>query len=302
MTERFFKGWAKPGPVISNTPDLSPLEGVEGVFEEVTCDALSGFFRLHQLKKGHRFSTDDLLVAWYGTTQVSCARRVLDLGSGIGTVGMISAWRLQGAQFVTVEAQSQSVALAKRSAHFNELESRYEIREGDFRDPGVLYEDEKFDLITGSPPYFPMGSGALGDHPQKIACRFEVRGNIAAYCETAAKHLTFGGVFACIFPLHSGNAEVDRKLDQWARVREGAEAAGLVIVKMRPIVLREGDPALLAVCTMMRGDHLPEAVAAKARASLNGALWIEPDLIIRKTDGQIHPEYSCVKMSIGFRP
>lgn len=297
MTERFFKGWAKPGPVIANMPDVSPLEG-----EEVTCDAISGFYRLHQLKKGHRFSTDDLLAAWYGTTNVPCARRVLDLGSGIGTVGMISAWRLQGAQFVTVEAQSQSVALARRSARLNELTTRYEIREGDFRDPGVLQENEKFDLITGSPPYFPMGSGALGDHPQKIACRFELRGTVAAYCETAAKHLDFGGIFACVFPLHSGNAAIDGERDQWARVRDGAREAGLVIVKMRPIVLKEGDPALLAVCTMMRADHVSEGTVTQASAGANGALFCEPNLIIRKADGSIHPEYSIVKMSIGFPP
>jgi tRNA1(Val) A37 N6-methylase TrmN6 len=99
---------------------------------------------------GIGFSTDDILTAWYGTSWCPTARTALDLGSGIGTVGMICAWRLPGARFVTVEAQSESVALARSPARFNGLTDRYEIREGDFREPGVLRVEEKFDLITGS--------------------------------------------------------------------------------------------------------------------------------------------------------
>ena len=186
-----FKGWAKPGPI----PQGLPVPG-----EGETCDALSGHFRLLQLKDGHRFSTDDILTAWYGTTWAPTVRRGLDLGSGIGTVGMICAWRCPGATFVTVEAQEQSVALARRSAEANGLSDRYEIRLGDFRDPEVLADHEKFDLITGSPPYWPVEAGIVSEHPQKLACRFELRGSITDYCQTAARHLAPGGFFACVFP------------------------------------------------------------------------------------------------------
>src|SRR3982751_477113 len=106
MTDPFFKGWAKPGPIppgaSSGEPKVEPGE---------TLDAISGFFRIFQLENGHRFSTDDVLTAWYGTSWCPSARTVLDLGSGIGAVGMVAAWRLQGARFVTVEAQAESVRL-----------------------------------------------------------------------------------------------------------------------------------------------------------------------------------------------
>ena len=144
--ETHFKGWAKPGIV-----PPGPASGVTVASNE-TLDAISGHFRLFQLRAGHRFSTDDILTAWYGTSWCPSARTALDLGSGIGTVGMICAWRLPGARFVTVEAQSDSVMLAQKSARYNDLTGRYEIREGDFREPGVLRNDERFDLITGSPP------------------------------------------------------------------------------------------------------------------------------------------------------
>ena len=274
-----FKGWAKPGPV---PPGLD--SGV-AVGPNETLDALSGHFRLFQLRAGHRFSTDDLLTAWYGTTWCPSARAALDLGSGLGTVGMICAWRLPGAKLVTVEAQADSVALARKSARYNGIEDRYEIRAGDFRAPEIVRADEKFDLITGSPPYFPLGAGVESEHPQKLACRFELRGTVADYCATASKHLAAGGFFACVFPYEPA---------QRARVEAGARAAGLIIVRQRPVVFREGDPALVGLFGLMRADDLPEG--------FRGQTWVEPELVIRTRDGKIHPEYSAVKLAIGFPP
>ena len=277
--ETHFKGWAKPGPV---PPGLAAGVVVE---PHETLDAISGHFRLFQLRDGHRFSTDDILTAWYGTSWCPTARTAIDLGSGIGTVGMICAWRLPDAKFITVEAQAESVALARKSARYNGLADRYEIREGDFRAAGILKADETFDLVTGSPPYFPLGDGVESGHPQKLACRFELRGTVADYCTTAAKHLAPGGFFACVFPHEPA---------QLARVQSGARAAGLVVVRKRPVVFREGDPALVALFGLMRAEDLP--------GWFRGETWTEPDLVIRTRDGKIHPEYSAVKLAIGFPP
>jgi tRNA1(Val) A37 N6-methylase TrmN6 len=276
---RSFKGWTKPGPVPPGALGHGPAAE-----EGETLDAISGSFRLFQLRDGHRFSTDDVLTAWYGTSHCPTARTALDLGSGIGTVGMIAAWRLPGARFVTVEAQNESVHLARKSAAWNGLTERYDIRHGDFRDPGLLHESERFDLVLGSPPYFPPGSGPQSEHPQKIACRFEMRGTIADYCSTAARHLAPGGFFACVFPVSPA--------EQHDRVREGAAATGLTIVRWRPIVLREGAPPLLGLFGLMRREDLPPTVGT----------WTEPSLTIRTATGAVHPEYIAVKLSFGFPP
>jgi tRNA1Val (adenine37-N6)-methyltransferase len=278
-SETHFKGWAKSGPV---PPGLTSGVAVE---PDETLDAISGHFRLFQLRDGHRFSTDDILTAWYGTTWCPAAHTALDLGSGIGSVGMICAWRLPGAKFVTVEAQTESVALARKSANYNGLTGRYEIREGDFRAPEIFRDDEKFDLITGSPPYFPPDAGVQSEHPQKLACRFELRGTIANYCSTAANHLMPGGFFACVFP---------NEQTQLARMEAAATNSGLAIVRKRPVVFREGDPPLVALFGLMRAADLPDW--------FRGQTWTEPDLVIRTRDGKIHPEYSAVKLAIGFPP
>jgi tRNA1(Val) A37 N6-methylase TrmN6 len=208
---------------------------------------------------------------------------VLDLGSGIGSVGMIAAWRLRGARFVTVEAQEESVALARKSAAYNGLVDRYDIRHADFRESGAMADDERFDLVLGSPPYFPPGTGVEGDHPQKVACRFELRGDIGDYATTAATHLAPGGVFACVFPE-----------EQRGRSESAAAAAGLIVVRRRPVVFKEGEAPLITLFAMMRATDLPEGMRART--------WVEPPLTIRAADGSVHPEYAAVKLAIGFPP
>lgn len=277
--ETHFKGWAKPGPVPPGLADGLQIDPNE------TLDAISGHFRIFQLRDGHRFSTDDILTAWYGTSWCPTARIALDLGSGIGTVGMIAAWRLQGTRFITIEAQDQSVALARKSARYNGLTDRYEIRCGDFRDPALLRAEERFDLITGSPPYFPPGAGVESEHPQKLACRFELRGSVADYCAVAGRHLAPGGVLACVFP---------NEASQMERVLQGAQAAGLVIVRRRPVIFREGEHPMLSLFLFVKEKDLP--------ARFCGRIWVEPALVVRTAGGEIHPEYSAVKLAIGFPP
>jgi tRNA1Val (adenine37-N6)-methyltransferase len=277
VIDPFFKEWAKPGPVPPGA--ARPPQ----VADDETLDAISGHFRIFQLKAGHRFSTDDVLTAWYGTSWAPSAARVLDLGSGIGSVGMIAAWRLPGASFVTIEAQEESVRLAQKSATYNGLNERYEIRHGDFRVGFLLGAEERFDLVLGSPPYFPPGSGIEGDHPQKVACRFELRGDIRDYCAVASAHLAPGGLFACVFPE-----------DQRARVESAAGDAELAIVRRRPVVFKEGEPPLVTLFAMVRAGDLPER--------MRGQTWVERSLIIRVADGSVHREYAAVKLSIGFPP
>ncbi len=76
--------------------------------------------------------------------------------------------------------------------------------------------------------------------------------------------------------------------------RAGAQEAGLVIVRRRPVVFREDDPPLIALFGLMRASDLPEW--------FRGQTWTEPPLTIRTHEGKIHPEYSAVKLSFGFSP
>lgn len=169
-----WNGYTKPGPLPSKAAaERLTLEDGE------TLDALSGNWMIFQLKHGHRYSTDDVLCAWYGTSWCPSAAHVLELGSGVGSVGLVAAWRLRGASFVTVEAQAVSLALAQKSVQYNDVAGRFDQRLGDFRflrgettetgDDGPLGADEvHFELVLGSPPYWPPSDGTVSKNPQKV--------------------------------------------------------------------------------------------------------------------------------------
>ncbi len=203
---------------------------------------------------------------------------------------MICAWRLPGAKFTTVEAQSDSIASNwQKNPHTTMGSPTSSLRNssGRFsRMPSCC--PPKKNLISS--PVQP----AVFSHRRRRRKRASAETrlplpNCAApsriYCTTAAKHLAPGGFFACVFP---------HEATQLARVAVGAKAAGLVIVRKRPVVFREGVPPLVGLFGMMRADDLPEWFRDQT--------WTEPELIIRTRDGKIHPEYSAVKLAIGFPP
>jgi len=243
-----------------------------------TLSYLSGHFRIFQYANGHRFSTDDVLTAWYATTCAPRVARAADLGSGIGSVAMIVAWRLPGAEIVTVEAQPISVRLARKSVRYNGIDSRVTIHEGDLRE---FTTDEPFDLVTGSPPYFPQGTASEASHPQAVPARIEMRGSVADYAKTAARILAPGGLFVFVFPFA-----------QRERAQEALRANALTLLRRRDVVFKEGEKPSLSLFAAGRGEDFPP----------DRAPFIETPLTIRRTDGAMTEEYAAVRISFGFPP
>ena len=270
--EATYRGWRRPGPEV---PGEVPVDEGESL------DFLSGFYRIFQYQGGHRFSTDDVLTGWYATQWAPRIDRAADLGSGIGSVAMVVAWRAPGATICTVEAQEISVRLARKSVRYNALVGRFRIVEGDLRDQNVFALEAPFDLVTGSPPYFPQGTASQARHPQAIPARMEVRGTVADYAATAARILAPGGLFAFVFP----SLQKQRALD-------ALTASGLHLLRSRDVVFKEGEPPMITLFAAVRAADVPARMGS----------WIEPALIVRARDGSIHPEYAAVRLSFGFPP
>lgn len=276
MTSPTFKGWTRPGPV--------PPGGVEPEADE-TLDYLCGHFRIFQYAKGHRFSVDDILLGWFATCWCPRIDRYADLGSGIGSVAMTVAWRSPGARIHTVEAQDISARLARKSLRYNGLEDRLTIHEGDLRD-NDLAAFGPFDLVTGSPPYWPVGTRVEAQHPQAIPARLEVRGDIGDYAQAAAKLLAPGGVFACVFPL-----------DQIPKAEAAYRNAGLTLLHVQDVVFKEGEPYGLRFYAGSRAADLPEAVNTHPDFPQAGA-----PITIRRRDNSVDPSIARVRLALGFPP
>jgi len=270
--DEYYRGWRRPGPL--------PPGGVEPE-EGETLDYLCGWYRIFQYAKGHRYSTDDVLTAWYGTTHAPRVARAADLGSGIGSVALVSAWRLPGATFCTVEAQEISIRLARKSVRFNGLESRFTLFQGDLRDESVLADEAPFDLVTGSPPYWPAGTATEAEHPQAIPARIETRGSVAGYAHAAARILAPGGLFAFVFPTIQSD-----------RAMTALRDAGLAPLRRRDVVFKEGEPPLITLFAATRASDIPATYQE----------FVEKPLTIRRRDGGVDEEYSAARMSFGFPP
>jgi tRNA1(Val) A37 N6-methylase TrmN6 len=271
-------GWVAPGPrpAASEPPggdeSLWPGEGEDLCW-------LAGDWRILQRVDGHRWSLDDLATAWYAAR--ACDRapaRTVDLGCGIGTVLLFTAWRFPAARCLGVEAQALSAGLARRSLAWNAVEDRCEVRSGDFRDPANTPEGAVFDLVTGTPPYFPHGTGHQSSHVQRAPARFEHRGGVEAYVDAAARLLAPGGVFvACQAAIQAD------------RVEPAMRAAGLSIVRWMDIVPREGKPPLVVVF-------------ACRRASEAGARVDDPPLVVRDRDLRWTPAFAQLRLDMGLPP
>lgn len=273
-----FKGWVRPGPLPPGGLEPEPGE---------TLSFLSGHFRIFQYERGHRFSADDLLTAWYASV---CAPRIdsgLDLGSGIGSVAMLLSWKHPSSRWVTVEAQAESLALARKSLAYNGLEERITPLHGDLRNTSsVLLGPRSFDLVTGSPPYFPEGTATPAAHRQAVAARLETRGSVPDYVRAAAPRLAPGGFF--IFVYRAG---------QETFVSKALEDEGLRLVRRRDVIFRDEEPPRITLhAAVLSSDLLPEALARQATPIE------EPPLSLRDRAGAVTPEYMAIRLSMGFPP
>lgn len=215
--------------------------------DELTSDAITASFRLTQRKRGHRFSVDDLATAWIAAETASPSTATyLDMGCGIGSVLLMVAWRLPTARAFGIEAQDESIALARRNVSDNGLGDRVTLFHGDLREVTRDWPHGPCDLVTGTPPYLPLGTASASPDPQRAAARIELRGGVEDYLAAAARVLSRDGV---VVLCSDGRAP--------ERVVRGAAAASLTPVRRVDIVPRVGKSALFSVWTCARESRGP---------------------------------------------
>lgn len=245
--------------------------------DDAARDRLIGDWYIYQRKGGHRTSTDDLITAWYAIhRRPQQPARYLDLGCGIASVMLMVSHKLQPPLAKGVEAQAQSFAMAERSiAELPEHDMDLRVQHSDFRE--VDFAGQRYDLVTGSPPYFPLNAGVLPNDAQRRACRFEARGGVEVYLETAARAMSEEGRFFLVFQTRSR----DRVLDA-ARVQD-FHLAGQADFLMR----RDREEPFLSVFEFSRQ---PQSTPDYFRCP------------VRDADGEISPEYLEIRRELGVSP
>jgi tRNA1(Val) A37 N6-methylase TrmN6 len=207
---------------------------------------LGGKLRLLQPKTGYRINIDSLLlVGFAGERRVE---RVVDLGAGVGALGLLALQRGIAKRALLVEADPKLVALARENlsaAGFDGEALQLDLTRESLRDSALP-------LVLCNPPYFPAHSHRPAQTVAKATAR---SGEILPFLKAAA----------ALLARKTGRALFSYPAPQLPELLAHAASVGLVAKRLRLVHARVDQPARLALIEL--------------RAARPGGLVIEPPLI-----------------------
>lgn len=199
-------------------------------------------FTLELCSQAFPLSTDSMVLAHFAKLPPNA--RVLDLGSGCGTLGLLLCARDPGCIVTGVELSEDAHRAALNNIGRNHLDARMVSLCGDLRSVSERFSPGTFSVCVSNPPYFSGGpaSRALPHARREDTCKPEDLFSAANWC------LKYGGDF-CLVHKPERLAELIALSD-----RHGLTAKRLLLLRHRengPISLvflqfrKGGKPGLL---------------------------------------------------------
>ncbi len=168
---------------------------------DLTDDAvLGGRLRLLQLRTGHRFGHDAILLA--AAVRAQAGQRVLELGSGVGAAGLALAARVTGLSVTLIEIDRHLAELANENARRNGLADRVATHCLDVTAPAAAFADAgltaaSFDHVLSNPPFNdPARHNASPDPGRRSA---HIGTHLRPWVATAARLLRPEGSMTLIY-------------------------------------------------------------------------------------------------------
>ena len=250
-----------PGPATTTIPD--------GLSED---QWLGGRLALLQPRRGHRVGTDAaLLVAAADARQ----GRIVDVGAGVGAVGLALAERAPLASADLVEVDPGLARLAETNAERNGLRARTRILTCDILDPkarraaGLV---ELADCVVTNPPFFEPG--AVRASPDEGRARAhvlpptEAGAMLASWISASLAILAPGGLFVMIHRPDALGAIL---------TAIGGRLGALAVLPVHPTI---GSSAHRLLLSGMKGSKAPLRVA--------------PGLVLHGPDGRLTAEADAI--------
>lgn len=226
---------------------------------------LGGRLTLVQPKRGHRVGTDAaLLVAAAADARQG---RIVDVGAGVGAVGLALAKQNPLASADLVEIDAELAQLAESNVARNGLQPRARVLRLDALDSSERREaglPESAHCVVTNPPFFDAGAVRASPHEGRARAHVLARAGLADWIEASLAMLAPGGRFVMI---------------------HRPDALGLILAA---IGSRLGALALLPI-------H-PAAGASAHRLLISGVkgskapMRLAPGLVLHGTDGRMTPE------------
>lgn len=153
--------------------------------------------RIIQSPSVFSFSLDAVLLAKFAYVPIQKGN-VVDLCTGNGAIPLFLSARTK-ATIIGVELQNRLADMAKRSVHYNGLDERIEIIEGDVKDIPKVIGFEKYDVVTCNPPYFPAHEASDKNLKEHVAiARHEIHLTLEEAVRSASQLLKQGGKAAFV--------------------------------------------------------------------------------------------------------
>lgn len=232
---------------------------------------LDGRLQLYQRAGGHRAGTDAVLLA--AAVSADAGGRIVDVGSGVGTVGLALALRAPSASVLLVEVMPESAELARRNVALNDLGHRVDVAEIDLFDGSARAPwAGTASLVVSNPPFFEGGTMRPSpDAAKRSAHILSPSGEQVSHGDWLRAALSFLAPRGQLVMIH--------RPDALAALLAAAEGR-LGDIAVRPVYARAGGPATRILFGGVAGSRAPLSLA-------------EP-LILHEADGRFRPEVDAV--------
>jgi tRNA1(Val) A37 N6-methylase TrmN6 len=233
---------------------------------------LGGRLVLLQPKRGHRVGTDAvLLVAAVGATE----GRIIDVGAGVGAVGLGLAQRNPLGSIDLVELDPELAQLAERNAARNGLEARTRVLRLDVLNPKARREaglTEWASCVATNPPFFDAGTVRASPDQRKaqahVMAGAEAGATLGGWIQASLSILAPGGRFVMIHRPDALGAIL---------AAIGSRVGGLALLPVHPTI---GASAHRLLVSGVKGSKAP--------------LRLAPGLVLNGADGRLTAEADAI--------
>jgi tRNA1(Val) A37 N6-methylase TrmN6 len=225
---------------------------------------------VRQPLKGYRAGIDAVLLA---ATARTGEGPVLDVGAGVGTVGICAATRCPDISVSLVERQPALVALARQNVALNHLEGRVSVVEADVTEPlsraaSDALPANAFAHVLANPPYHDDHAGTASGNVFKALSHSMTAEQLEAWARFMARATASGGRVTMIH-----KAEALPRILECFENRFGAMA-------VVPVYPRLGAPAIRVIVDGVKGSRAPVS--------------IRPGLVLHGDGNAFRPELDAI--------
>lgn len=213
--------------------------------QDVTEDGfLGGRLRIRQHRIGYRAGGDPVFLAAAVSPKPGSA--ILDLGAGVGTLGLCLACRAPDITVVGLELQADLAQLAGINAQINGLEARYQIHQGDVLAAPADLRAQRFQMVVTNPPWTESGTGTPPPAASKSIGHMEGEVDLSAWIKVAAAFVENKGWVATI-----------HRADRMSALFAAYAKAHIGDIRVTPLYAHADKPAIRIIMQGRKGVKSP---------------------------------------------